>query len=50
MISQHDLFDYDDYMIDCIISDIISDIKATKMVPNHTECVESLRSDYGALK
>ena len=50
MISQHDLFDYDDYMIDCIISDIISDIKALKLVPSHTEWAESVRSDYEALK
>jgi|TARA_B100000123_G_scaffold161157_1_gene119264 hypothetical protein len=50
MISQHDYFDYDDYMLECIKSDIISDIKALKMVPSHREWAKSLRSDYEALK
>lgn len=50
MISQHDYFEYDDYMIECIISDILSDIKDTKMVPDHSEWAESLRKDYRALK
>ena len=43
MISQHDLFDYDDYMIDCILIDITNNLN--DLVPNHDEWVESIRND-----
>ena len=45
MISQHDLFDYDDYMINCILIDITGHVNDS--VPSHDEWVESLWNDFG---